>query len=74
MTKVNGESVGDTLGDFVSDFGIPDHLTFDGAKVQVGNNTKFRKNIQKHDIKWHIFTISNQLIFCMTDDKPAFLE
>ena len=54
LTKVNGESVGNTLGDFVSDFGIPDHLTFDGAKVQVGNDTKFRKNIRKHDIKWHV--------------------
>mgnify|MGYP007000263632 CR=1 len=28
----------------------------------------------KHDIKWHIFTISNQLILGVTDNKPAFLE
>ena len=54
LTRVNGECVGDSLGDFVSDFGIPDHLTFDGAKVQVGNNTKFKKTIRKHDIKWHV--------------------
>ena len=41
LTRVNCKSVGNTLGDFVSDFGIPDHLTFNGAKVQVGSNTKF---------------------------------
>ena len=31
-------------------------MTFDGAKVQVGNNTKFKKIIQKHDIIWHVLS------------------
>ena len=41
MPKANGENVGNSLNDFIHDYGAPDHLTFDGAAVQVVSKTKF---------------------------------
>ena len=45
MTKADGQTAGFALQDFSHDFGIPDHLTFDGAMVQVGRKTRFMKFI-----------------------------
>ena len=50
----NGENVGYSLSDFVSDYGASEHLTFDGATVQVGRNTHFQNTIWKNDIKSHV--------------------
>ena len=41
MPKANGENVGNSLNEFIHDYGASDHLTFDGAAVQVGSRTKF---------------------------------
>ena len=39
LESLNGENVGYILIEFLSDYGAPEHLTFDGAEVQVGRNT-----------------------------------
>ena len=55
MMKVDGNHVGDTLTQFiVSDYGIPERLTFDGASVQTGPKTRFMDAIRKHEIKYHV--------------------
>jgi hypothetical protein len=46
MTKANGDTIGQSLVNFSHDFGIPEHLTFDGAKAQVGKNTLFMKTME----------------------------
>ena len=46
--------MGYSLSKFVSDYGAPEHLTFDGAAVQVGRNTYFQNSIRKNDIKYHV--------------------
>ena len=51
---IKGDSIGETLRSFSHDFGIPEHLTFDGAMAQVGKDTKFMKTIREYDIKHHI--------------------
>ena len=38
---------------FISQFGVPEYLTFDGAAEQCGKNTLFMKQVIKHDIKKH---------------------
>jgi hypothetical protein len=43
MEKANGDSIGQSLATFSNDFGVPEHLTFDGATTQVGKNTLFMK-------------------------------
>ena len=41
LQKIDGNSVGDTLTQFISDYGVPERLTFDGALVQTGPTTRF---------------------------------
>ena len=53
LPKVDGEHVGNSLRSFISDYGVPEHLTYDGAAVQVGRKTDFQKTIRKHEIKPH---------------------
>ena len=43
MQKANGTQIGQSLNDFVHEWGIPEHLTFDGAMAQIGRNTDFIK-------------------------------
>ena len=54
MTKANNENVGYSLQSFVSDYGAPEYLTYDGAAVQVGRKTIFQTAIRKHEIKTHV--------------------
>ncbi|KAI2511683.1 Reverse transcriptase (RNA-dependent DNA polymerase) [Fragilaria crotonensis] len=54
MLKVNGNTVGDTLTQFIGDFGAPAHLTFDGASVQTGPRTRFMEAIHRYEIKYHV--------------------
>jgi len=54
VQRVDGNHVGDTLTQFISDFGVPEHLTFDGAAVQTGPKTKFMQAIRKYEIKYHV--------------------
>ena len=51
MDKVNNENIGHSLSTFISEFGVPEHLTFDGAAVQVGNKTILHNHVRKHEIK-----------------------
>ena len=50
---LGGGGIGETLDDFVHDFGVPEHLTFDGFQSKVGENTKFNKNIRRYRINNH---------------------
>ena len=37
--KFDGANVGKTLRSFLHEIGAPEHLTYDGHKIQVGRNT-----------------------------------
>ena len=54
LQKANGEQVGQSLKDFIHDYGAPEHITFDGAMVQVGRNTPFVHTLRKYEIKHHV--------------------
>ncbi|CAJ1943873.1 unnamed protein product [Cylindrotheca closterium] len=48
LSKVDDKQVGPTLKKFIADYGIPEHLTMDGAAGQVGRNTINRAAINCH--------------------------
>ena len=52
--RANGENVGNSLCDFIHDYGVPDNLTYDGAVVQVGAGTKCVDTIRRNHISTHI--------------------
>ena len=54
ISKVNNEQVGQSLNDFISEYGAPSQLTYDGAAVQVGSNTTFQDAIRKANIQYHV--------------------
>lgn len=54
MAAANNENVGYSLNDVVNDYGAFEHLTYDGAAVQVGRNTLFQKSLRKYYIKSHV--------------------
>lgn len=54
LPRADDAHIGPTLTAFSSDFGIPDHLTMDGANVQIGRNTAFQRFIRKHGIQYHV--------------------
>ncbi|KAI2507356.1 Reverse transcriptase (RNA-dependent DNA polymerase) [Fragilaria crotonensis] len=54
LQKVDGNSVGDALTQFISDYGTPERLTFDGASVQTGPKTRFMDAIRRYEIKYHV--------------------
>ena len=54
LTRANDENIGNSLRSFISEYGIPEHLTCDGAAVQTGRHTIFQKTIRKHQIKSHV--------------------
>ena len=54
MKRADGESVGNTLSEFVHEYGAPSRLTFDGAAVQKGKNTLFYSNLRRSQIRWHM--------------------
>ena len=54
VPKVNDQHIGPTLPRFISDFGIPEHLTMDGAAVQVGKGTTFMETIRRVNIDYHV--------------------
>lgn len=54
LKKADRLSVGYSLNDFIGDYGAPEHLTYDGAAVQVGSKTKFVETIRKANIKTHV--------------------
>jgi hypothetical protein len=54
VQKVDGNHVGDTLTQFISDYGAPEHLTFDGESVQTGPKTRFMDAIRRYKINYHV--------------------
>ena len=52
--KINGKSVGDALTQFISNFGVPERLTFDGESVQNRPKTLFMDAISCYEIKYHV--------------------
>eukprot|EP00978_Attheya_sp_CCMP212_P036339 scaffold163920_cov32-Attheya_sp.AAC.2 len=54
VQKADGDTIGYTLSEFISDFGAPDQLTYDGAAVQVGSKTRFMDLIRRYEIKYHV--------------------
>ena len=51
MTRANGDTIGDSLLDFIHDFGVPEQLKSDGAAAQEGKNTKFMASVRKYRIQ-----------------------
>ena len=54
IDNMTGDAIGQTLIDFIHDFGIPAFLTFDGHKSQVNSGSLFMRTIRKHHIKFHV--------------------
>jgi hypothetical protein len=54
IQKIDGDNVGNTLTQFISDYGAPEQLTFDGASVQSGLKTRFMDALQKYAIEYHV--------------------
>ena len=54
LVSASGDNIGYSLSNFVSDYGAPKHLTYDGASSQTGRNTHFQDTIRKNDIKYHV--------------------
>jgi hypothetical protein len=54
IQKVDGTQVGDTLPQFINDYGVPKHLTFDGAAVQTGPKTRSTEAIWRYKIQYHV--------------------
>ena len=54
IASADSSNIGETLDNFIHDFGAPEHLTFDGHMSQVGRKTRFRKSLRKHDIDFHM--------------------
>ena len=48
--------MGYSYREFSHDFGITEHLTFDGYSAQVGRNTLFMKTVIKYDTQYHILS------------------
>ena len=53
IPAANGENVGNSMNDFIYDYGALDHLTYDGATVQVGQNTKFFDTLRRNHIRYN---------------------
>ena len=51
MERANNKNIGHSLGAFISGFGVPEHLTFYGAAVQVGSKSIFQNHVRKHEIQ-----------------------
>jgi hypothetical protein len=54
IDRLLGNHLGYAFRDFIHDYGIPEHLTMDGASNQTGSNTMFMQLIRKHNIKHHV--------------------
>ena len=51
---MNDSQVGPSLARFISEYGIPDKLTMDGAAVQVGRDTTIMETVRRANIDHHI--------------------
>ena len=55
----NKGEAGDALRTFCREFGVPEHLTFDGSKEQTGKKTEFMSQIRKNYINYRIGRCKN---------------
>ena len=53
-TSATGNALGQAYLDFCHDFGVPEHLTFDGATAQVGKKTLFMRSLRKNRSDFHV--------------------
>ena len=51
MNKENNKNIEHSLGAFIGKYGVPEHLTYDGAAVQVGSKIIFQNPVSKHEIQ-----------------------
>ena len=51
MNKANNEDIGHILGAFISEYGVPEHLTYDGAAVKLESKTISQNHVRKYDIQ-----------------------
>ena len=54
LQRATGEQVRNSLNAFIHEFGVPDHLIYDGTAVQVGSKTEFQEKIRSSNIKSHV--------------------
>ena len=54
ISKVNNDQVGQSLNDFMCDYGAPIHLICYGASVQVGSKTIFQDAVRRANIQYHV--------------------
>ena len=45
MSRVNNEQIGQSMKDFILDYGAPSNLMYDGAAVQVRSKTLFQDSM-----------------------------
>ena len=45
---------GDTLKEFITDYGVPDKIIMDGAGEQTGKRSTFMEQVRKHHIDYHV--------------------
>ena len=56
------KNCGEAFGQFITDYGVPLKMTFDGSKEQTMPGTEFMKKVRKYDVDYHISEVnrSNQ--------------
>jgi hypothetical protein len=47
-------AAGDSLRQFINEYGRPEKLTFDGSQEQCGKKTEFMQNVRKYSINYHV--------------------
>ena len=54
LQRENGEQAGHSLSELISELGSHEHLTYDGAAVQVGTDTSFMNMVRQAEIYYHL--------------------
>ena len=54
MRSGSGDTVGKEYKYFCHDYGVQEHLTFNGAKSEIGKNTLFVKTVNKYGTRYHV--------------------
>ena len=54
MRAGSGDSIGQSYKYLCHEYGVPEHLDFDGVIAQVGKNTPFMKMINKYEPRYHV--------------------
>ena len=54
LSQGNNDQIGQSLNDFIFEYGAPSNLTYDGTAAQVGSKTIFQDTIRKANIQFHV--------------------